>query len=156
METEGFFAYPDPEPPEGTVPATESEPPGIEPGFLDEATEQEWESMLAFTQTQYVYTGDDLITEGQTDRAFYLLTSGRVVLSAVGERIAELEAPAPLNEVAFLDGGPCTIAVTASAECEVLRLSYDAFESLAAHEPVLARKLLFEVARIVASTLRAV
>jgi CRP-like cAMP-binding protein len=44
--------------------------------------------------------------------------------------------------------------VTALEESEVMRMSFEAFESLASREPVLARKLLLDVGRIVARALR--
>ncbi|HUJ34102.1 MAG TPA: cyclic nucleotide-binding domain-containing protein [Solirubrobacteraceae bacterium] len=152
MGASGFFDYPTGEPPEtqaGVPAGTEHEP-----GFLEEANEREWEALLAFTQTQYFSTGEPVFKEGQTDRSLYLLTAGRLALTAGGELVTELDPMAPINEIAFLDRGVCAVTATALANSEVLRLSYDAFESLAVREPVLARKLLFDVGRIVARALR--
>jgi len=151
-DASGFFDYP-------TIAAPAKDehrptPPDPGPGFLEEVGELEWEALLSFTQTRYLRPGEVLLAEGDTDRALYLLTDGRVELSVANEPAGQVEAAAPLNLIAFLDRGVCAVTVIALVESEVLRLSFEAFESLASHEPVLARELLLDVGRIVAQTLR--
>lgn len=151
-DSSGFFDY------ASIVPPTREEqrptPPDPGPGFLEDVNELEWEALLSYTQTRYLRPQEVLFAEGDTDRAVYLLTDGQVVFSVANEPVGQVDAPAPLNLIAFLDRGVCAETVIALVESEVLRLSFEAFESLAAHEPVLARELLLDVGRIVAQTLR--
>jgi CRP-like cAMP-binding protein len=144
MDTSGFFAYP-------TGPV---EPDAPAAGFLDDAGEREWDMLLSYTQTRHLRAGETVLSEGDIDRALYLLTAGRLEISSARAPVAALEAPAPLNEIAFLDGGRCAATARALTDGELLRLSYDAFDSLAAREPHLARKILLDLGRIVARRLR--
>lgn len=150
-----FFDYPTSEPESERDVTTDMQETSASP-FLEDADEREWDALLAFTQTRNVYAGEAVFAEGDTDHALYLLTGGRLELRAGDERLAELEAPASLNEIAFLDRGLCAVTAIALTESELARLSFDAFESLAAREPVLARKLLLDVGRVVARGLREV
>ena len=59
-----------------------------------------------------------------------------------------------LNEVAFADGGPCTQTARATGDARLLRLSFDAFEALAAREPQLARRIVSDLASMLARRLR--
>jgi CRP/FNR family cyclic AMP-dependent transcriptional regulator len=64
----------------------------------------------------------------------------------------------PINTVgesAFLDGRPRAVTVRALTDGEVLRLSFDAFEALAARDPGLGREILLDVGRILSARLRA-
>ena len=56
-----------------------------------------------------------------------------------------LDAPATLGEESFLDGGPAAAGLRAVTHGEAQRLSFDAFESLSAREPRLARDLLLDL-----------
>jgi CRP-like cAMP-binding protein len=47
------------------------------------------------------------------------------------------------------------VDVEAVSDGEVMRLSYDAFESLSARNPALARHILLDLGRILAARLRA-
>jgi NTE family protein len=106
-------------------------------------------------QTRNFYAGETVCAEGEIDRALYLLTVGTLEITSGGAPGIELEAPSTLNLIAFLDGGRCAATARALSDGEVVRLSYDAFETLAIREPILARKLLLDLARILAHTLRA-
>ena len=44
---------------------------------------------------------------------------------------------------AFLDGAPRAVSVEAMSDGEVMRLSYEAFESLSARNPALAHRFIF-------------
>jgi CRP/FNR family cyclic AMP-dependent transcriptional regulator len=125
-------------------------------GFLDEADESDWGVLLAAMQTVLLRTGETLFAEGQTDRALYLLTDGRLeVKTAGGPSMTIAARPAEvLNEIAFLDGGRCAETARALADARVLRLSFDVFEALAAREPQLGRRIVFDLARMLAARLR--
>ena len=60
-----------------------------------------------------------------------------------------------LGEGAFLDGAPRAVNVEAMSDGEVLRLSFEGFEALAARNPALARHILLDLGRILSARLRA-
>jgi CRP/FNR family transcriptional regulator, cyclic AMP receptor protein len=146
LDTSAFFQYPTGAP----------EPAAREAAFLDGASEREWDALLAYMQTRQLRAGEIAFAEGDDDRALYLLTVGSVELSGSARPTQTAQAPAPMNEIAFLDGGRCASTARALADGELLRLSFDAFESLAAREPTLARRILLDLGRMVASRLRPV
>lgn len=144
MDTSSFFIYP----------TVQRQPSDTTAGFLDNATERDWDALLSYVQTRHLRAGETLFREGAADRALYLLTAGRLELTSARTPATPAEAPAPLNELAFLDGGPCDASARAVTASEVARLSFDAFESLAAREPHLARTILLDLGAILARRLR--
>jgi CRP-like cAMP-binding protein len=92
------------------------------------------------------------VREGERDRAVYIVLSGR--LEALVDPPAPIDAGTVFGEIAFLDGLPRSSTVRAVEDGEALRLSYAAFEVLAARHPELGRAILLDLGRIVASRLR--
>jgi CRP/FNR family transcriptional regulator, cyclic AMP receptor protein len=145
MDTSSFFVYP----------TLVGDQPAPEAGLLAARTEEDWDALLAYTDTRRMRPGDWLIREGELDRALYLLSDGRLEAILPGRAGRVIEAPAAVGEVAFLDGRPRTAGLRALTHGEAQRLSYEAFEALSAREPRLARDLLLDLGRIVATRLRA-
>jgi CRP/FNR family cyclic AMP-dependent transcriptional regulator len=139
MDTTGFFQYP-----------TETELPQGLPGFLAERGERDWATLLEHTDTHLFRPGETVLTAGETDRALYLLVDGW--LRAPSGVIHPITT---LGEAAFLDGRPRAVTVTAMSDGELLRMSYDAFEALAARDASLGRQILLDVGRILSARLRA-
>jgi CRP-like cAMP-binding protein len=144
MDTRVFFTYPN----------AAAEPAASEPGFLDHCSEREWNTLLSHMQTRNIRAGEIVFAEGDLDRALYLLTGGLVELSGTHSPSATVEAPAQLGELAFIDGDRQPVTARAVTSGEVLCLSFDAFESLAAREPRLATRILLDLGRILAARLR--
>jgi CRP-like cAMP-binding protein len=144
MDTRVFFTYPN----------AAAEPGASEPGFLDDCSEREWNTLLSHMQTRSLRAGEVVFAEGSLDRALYLLTGGLVELSGTESPRATVEAPAQLGELAFLDGDRQPATARAVTDGEVLRLSFDSFESLAARDPHLATRILLDLGRILAARLR--
>jgi CRP/FNR family transcriptional regulator, cyclic AMP receptor protein len=146
MSTDRFFNYP-------TAQVADI---GTATGFLEQADERSWDTLLAAMQTLVLRQGDVAFTEGQTDRALYLLIDGVLEVGAASAMATEISAPPAeiLNEIAFLDEGGCTATARAATDARVLRLSFDAFEALAAREPQLATRVVLALARVVARRLR--
>jgi len=69
-------------------------------------------------------------------------------------RLTTVDAGSVIGEQAFLDGRPRSATIRAVTDCELLRLSFEAFEVLAAREPDLARSILFDLGRILSIRLR--
>lgn len=142
MDAAPFFAYPTAAAPAGGA------------VFLAAAGEEGWRTLLAHTETLRFSAGDVVIAAGDVDRALYLLTQGSVDALDGDRVVAGVAAPSVLGEVAFLDGGPRSLTLRATAPVELRRLTFEAFETLAARHPFLARDVLLEVGRIVAGRLR--
>jgi CRP/FNR family cyclic AMP-dependent transcriptional regulator len=100
-----------------------------------------------------------VIRDGEVDRALYVVVAGEleVLLPVRGRqvhRLATIETGSVFGEQAFLDGLPRSATIRATSDGELLRLSLESFEVLAAREPELARSILFELGRIVSIRLR--
>jgi CRP-like cAMP-binding protein len=146
MDTSSYFNYP----------TLGGEPAMPVTGILSGESEEDWDVLLAYTETRRFRPHDWLIRAGERDRALYLLSDGRLEAHAPGRTPQAIEAPAILGQVAFLDGLPHVAGVRALTHGEAQRLSYEAVEALSAREPRLARDLLVDVGRIVAARLRRV
>jgi CRP-like cAMP-binding protein len=147
MDTSIFFNYP-------TLPASGeagAPAPAQEEGFLAHATEAEWDAILGATETLRFQPGDAVVRAGERDRSFYLLLDGRLETPAG----VEIVAPAAVGVAAFFDGGPRTIALKARTHGELARMSWDAYEALAARDPRLGRTILVELGRSLAARLHA-
>jgi CRP-like cAMP-binding protein len=118
----------------------------------------DWQRLRAHLERRRFKAGDVVIAAGTTDRSLYLVASGSLEI-VVGDgrhqrRVREQGAGTILGEVAFFDGLPRSATVRAITPCEVLRLSPDAFEVLAARHPDLGRQILLELGRVLAVRLR--
>src|ERR1700754_2467355 len=136
----GFFDYPTEEPAKAEH--------GL-PGFLNERGEGDWGMLPDHAETLVFRPGDIVLRAGQSDRALYLLVDGW--LRAPSGVIHPITT---LGEAAFLDGARRSVTVVAMSEGEMLRLSYDGFEALAARNPALGRDILLDLGRILSARLR--
>ena len=137
MDTTGFFQYPGTRCPLDAL-----------PGFLEERGEEDWALLLDHTETRRFRAGQDVLTQGELDRALYLLVDGRLQAPSGG-----VLPTSTFGEAAFLDGRPRAVTVTATSDAEVLRLSHEAFLSLSARRPDLGRAVLLDLGRILAARL---
>ncbi len=138
IDASGFFRYP-----------TEPDLPAITAGFLTGKTQEEWATFLAYTETRRFRKGERPLEQGAADRALYLLVDGR--LEGPG---GVIEPVTTIGEGSFFDGSPRRAAIRALTDGELVRLGWDAFEALAAREPILARDVLVDLGRILAARLR--
>ena len=107
--------------------------------------------LLDHSETRLFSPGEIVLTKGERDRALYLLIAGWVKApSGVVHPITTL------GEDAFLDGTPRAVSVEAMSEGEMLRLSFEGFEALAARNPSLGRDILLDLGRILSARLRAI
>lgn len=128
--------------------------------FLADRSRRDWAKLLRHAETYRFSKGDLVIGKGDTTRAFYIAVFGRFEELAASEkgqraqRVALIEEGTLMGVQTFLDGLGHPTDVRAMEEGEVARLSVDRFEVLAAHEPELARAILFDLGRIVSLRLR--
>lgn len=143
-----------------TSPAGAGTPPASAPSstFLAAASPDDWSVIVSHCERRRVRRGEVVLPAGDTDRSLLIVLAGR--LDTVAERRGRSRrlSPAPagsvIGELGFLDGGPRAASVVAATDADVLRLSFDAFEVLAATNPRLGRMVLLDLGRIVAGRLR--
>ena len=142
-----FFAYP----------SEESSDAGLV--FLADRDEADWARLLGFTETIRFAAGDTIIEAGESDRALYIVVEGslEVLVPEDGGRARRGGTIAPrsvVGEVAFLDARPRSATIRALSAGELVRLTFEAFEVLAARYPELGRAVLVDLGRILAGRLR--
>jgi CRP-like cAMP-binding protein len=142
MDTSAFFDYP-------TLGGAGE--PGPDPGFLPRASMEEWDAVLGATETLRFHPGDVVLRAGARDRAFYILLDGRLEVQGTG---GEAVAPTVVGVAAFLDDAPRAVTLLARTDGDVARMSWDAYEALAARDPRLGRAILVDLGRGLAARLR--
>ncbi len=148
MDIGRLFAYPDQQ-----IAAAEDSGP-----FLADRGPQDWARLLAQSTTQRLQPGDVLMHVGDVDRALYIVASGDLEVLVPARRstvrVAVVRPGSILGELAFFDASPRSATVRALTQVEVHRLSLDNFDRLAAQDPELARAIIFDLGRILATRLR--
>jgi CRP-like cAMP-binding protein len=142
MDTSAFFDYP-------TLGGAREPVP--DPGFLPRASMEEWDAVLGATETLRFHPGDVVLRAGARDRAFYILLDGRLEVQGTG---GEAVAPTVVGVAAFLDDAPRAVTLLARTDGDVARMSWDAYEALAARDPRLGRAILVDLGRGLAARLR--
>ncbi|MBU6259378.1 MAG: cyclic nucleotide-binding domain-containing protein [Burkholderiales bacterium] len=116
----------------------------------------EWEAFVAFAEPLRYPAGAAILRAGEGGRAIYIVKSGHVrgALAQGGAATAELGPGAVFGEVAFFDGAPRSASLWAVDAVELLVLPMSAFDKLAAWHPRVARELLLDLGRVLATRLR--
>lgn len=128
--------------------------------FLEDRSQRDWNKLLRHAETYRFSKGDYVIRKGDTTRAFYIAVFGRFEELAASEagkparRVGVIESGGVFGIQPFLDGLSHTADIRALEEGQVSHVSFDRFDVLAAHEPELARAILFDLARIISLQLR--
>ena len=98
--------------------------------------------------------GEYLFKEGAEDESLYIILDGKLQVESGEMVIAELAQGNHVGEMAWLSGASRSAAVRAVANCRLLRIEGQDFESLVYEDPVIGVRLLREVSRELASRLR--
>jgi CRP/FNR family transcriptional regulator, cyclic AMP receptor protein len=149
-----FFDYPN-EPPASA---------GNDGLLLADASDEEWATLLAHTCNRRFSPGDAIVTAGAADQSLYLVLEGQleVLAAATGRgrrgyrRLASVAAGSVIGELSFFDGGGRSALVRALTSAVLAEMSRSEFDALATASPDLARRLLFDLGRILAQRLRTV
>lgn len=145
-----FFDYPD----------GSAETAADQAAFLVDASDDDWAAIRAHGELRHFTPGQVVMAADEVDRALYVVIDGTLEASVAegrrgrARRVAAIEAGTVIGEVSFFDGRPRSAAVRALTDVRVLRLSYEAFEALAAKEPALGRRILLDIGRVLALRLR--
>ena len=126
---------------------------------MPERSPAQWDRLLAFVERRRFRAGEDVIKRGEIDRALYIVVDGnleaRIAESAARKGVAvPVPAGSVIGEIGFFDGRTRSATVTAVTDGELLRLSFESFQTLAAREPDLAQAMLLDLGRILAIRLR--
>ena len=129
--------------------------------LLSDATDQEWAVVLKHTRYRRFAPGDAVVEAGASEQSLFLVLEGELeVLVLHGRRghrrIASVGAGSVIGELSFFDGGGRSALVRAVTPAVLAEMSRSEFDALAAASPDLARRLLFDLGRILAQRLRAV
>ena len=127
--------------------------------LLADASEEEWATLLEHTRYRRFEPAEAVMTAGARDQSLYLILEGQLeVLAPHGRRgyrrIASVGAGSVIGELSFFDGGARSALVRAATQAVLAELSRAGFDALAVASPVLARRLLFDLGRILAQRLR--
>jgi hypothetical protein len=144
-----FFDYP------GDV---EAEAPTPAP-FLADLDVDDVAVLLEHSEVRRVRAGQTLIEIGDTDTSIFMVTSGVLEARLPGKRrplvLSTLPAGAVVGELSFFDGRPRSAEVVAVTDAEVVRLAPEGFDALSAAHPALGRRIVLDLARVLAGRLRA-
>jgi len=122
--------------------------------FLADLSEADWARICKLVETRQFRAGDDLIRAGDKDDSFYILTNGEVDVMIGDKVLANIPEGSVFGEIAFFDGAPRSATIRSKTPGSAIRVSRENFDTLAAWEPIIARKLLFDLGRILAMRLR--
>lgn len=148
MDLSRYFDYEQ----QGTSPGQDA---ASEMLFLARATRAEWEKLAASCVTRRFSAGDTVIREGERAQCLYIVARGNLEVRRGAHCIAQIPEGSVFGEQAFFDSEPRSADVVAVGEGELLELSTDGLETLAARDPQLARAVLLELGRILSLRLRA-
>ena len=147
----GFFDY------DGAQPG-EAAPDDLDV-VLSGLDEQDWNQIHKHAEIRRYAPGDVVIEEGDTNRDLFIVLSGEVSaslrLGRLGTRRTRtpMRAGAVFGEVGFFAGGRRTASIVAESDTELLRLHFEQFQHLAAQDPALAQRIVFDLGRVLAGRL---
>ncbi len=117
--------------------------------IFDGASQAALESVASAATEMRAVPGTVVIRQGDPADAFYVVRSGTLEVSPVG---ASLGSGSYFGEIGVLEGVPRTATVTATTECELLRIEPDAFVAALNEAPVGMRRLADTLAGRLATT----
>lgn len=128
--------------------------------FLGNWSLDEWAKLLAYTETRRFVAGEVIIHLGEVERSLYLVTDGelQILMPFNGGKtlrpIMNVMVGSIIGEQSFFDGLPRSAMIQAATDGELMRLSLESFQVLAAREPGLAYDILFDLGHILSRRLR--
>ena len=141
----GLFDYPDAAKPVESL---------QEITFLADLSSEDWARILKIVQNRLFRAGDDLIRAGDKDDSFYILTSGTVEVTIGDKVLATIPEGSVFGEISFFDGALRSATIRAKSTGSAVCVTRENLDTLAAWEPEIARKILFDLGRVLAMRLR--
>lgn len=128
--------------------------------LLPQWGEADWNKLLDRTRPFPFRASEVLIRRGATDRALHFVAAGALEVGITQvdgvsmSSLARITAGSVIGEQSFFDGQPRSANVWGVTDGELLRLELEDFTRFGGEEPVLARDLLFALARVLSARLR--
>jgi len=128
--------------------------------ILGELSSQDWERFIGYTARRRYPAGATIVSAGEAVRALCFIASGQVEISTEGA--ARNTPPLPRGEgevfgmLSFLDAAPSGITASVSHDgpAELLMLTPESLQQLAAWQPRIAMALMRDLGAHVAARLR--
>lgn len=146
-----FFSY-QPQPPQ-PVPAAAAAPL---PAIGAELGDEEWAHVLRHAARRRYPPGAVVLKAGETERALCLVAGGTLDIAGPGTQRSTRAEGDVLGLLGFLDGQPSAVTATVSAAgpADVVRLTPEGLQQLAAWQPRIALALLRDMGQRLAVQLR--
>jgi len=134
-------------------PTTNTAPAAPQSDLLAGLSDAQREDILSQMQRLSLRKGDYLVRQGDGAHHVYYVLRGRFEVLRDGRHlVAEIGAGEPVGEIAFFSGLTRTADVQASRDSEVLELSRESFDRLAAAQPGFIQSILRTLGRRLAAT----
>lgn len=98
--------------------------------------------------------GEEIVTEGETGDALYLVLEGQVRVHRDGRLIAELGGRECFGEMAILDATPRSATVTSRSAVKLLRIAREDFAEIMSEKPEIASGVIQVLTRRLRDALR--
>jgi cAMP-dependent protein kinase regulator len=93
------------------------------------------EELIARVELWRAPEGAEILRQGEVGRSFFVIVAGRVRIERGGQPVARLDDGSFFGEMALLTKNPRTASAVADTECELLEISHDVLDELAASHP---------------------
>jgi CRP/FNR family transcriptional regulator, cyclic AMP receptor protein len=113
-----------------------------------------WKLLAPFLSVRYLFPGDVLMREGDSDRVLYILAEGQLKVQVKGVDIAFLEPGVVVGEGAFFSGEPRSATILAGVASLAWALSWEKYEAMSHQYPKLALDLTKGLAAVLAVRMR--
>ncbi len=146
-----FFSYqPQAQPPAPAAPRAPL------PGIGAELGDEEWAHVLRFAARRRYPAGAVVLKAGETERALCLVAAGTLDITGPGAQRSSRTEGDVLGLMGFLDGQPSAVTATVAGTgpAELVRLTPDGLQQLAAWQPRIALALLRDMGARLAVQLR--
>ena len=104
------------------------------------------ETIARFTDELELPDGKELTRQGDSSHEAFVITSGKAIVRRNGRKIAELGPGDTIGELGLLDHGRRSATVVADGPLQVLVIGRREFSALLHDVPVIAQKLLLNLA----------
>lgn len=128
--------------------------------FLAQAGESDWLTLFEHCVRIPFQADDEVICQGDLGRSLFIVAQGELETIILNEhepqkvQLALIPTHSVFGEQAFFDGQPRSATIRACTDGELLELTMERFEALAAIHPRLAHMILFDLGRIISLRLR--
>ncbi len=141
-------------------PGAAAPPPAAPRAILGDLSSEDWEKFIGYAARRRYPAGAAIVAIGAGERALCFIASGQVEITTAGA--PRKAAPLVRGEgevfgiLSFLDGAPSDIGATVgrAGPAELLLLTPEALQQLAAWQPRIAMALLRDLGAHVAARLR--